>query len=188
MFLISKSSVLPVSLDLAKDHLGINGTDWDTWLTQQLKAAKREIEEETGKRIGTETWQEHFCRFPYTQYETMRLNLTPVSSITSIQYIQDDSFVTWSSTNYELYQPYNSAAYIRAKTTWPSNFAIYTRPDNVKITYVVGDDNNIDERVVAAALDLVSQWWTYRGENEANNREARNGYQRIISGLRNWDA
>jgi len=58
----------PVTLAEAKDHMRISDTNDDTYIPLLIKAARRRLEEETGRAFCTQTWRFVMDQFPrYTR-------------------------------------------------------------------------------------------------------------------------
>lgn len=147
--LITPATELPVSLDEAKAHLRVDGTDDDLLITAYLGAAVRMAEQATVRALMTQTWLLSLDAFP----SVLELTRTPVVSITSLVY--DDitgTPQTWANTNYTLN---NADYYDVAKITpafgkaWP---AIRNQVNAVRVTYVAGFTN------AAAVPENIKSW------------------------------
>lgn len=82
--LITPPVSLAVTLDAAKLHLRMSGTDEDAWLTVAIKAATAAAEQHTGRRFLTQTWEAVYDAFPDVGVE---LGLAPVQAVLSVKYL-----------------------------------------------------------------------------------------------------
>ena len=90
----------PVTTAEAKLHLRVDITDDDTLIANLVAAARRWIEDVTGIRMVTQTWNYYLDEFPDDSSE-IKLPIGPVASLTSIKYTDTaDTVTTWAATNY----------------------------------------------------------------------------------------
>jgi uncharacterized phiE125 gp8 family phage protein len=85
--LVAAPSTEPVDLTEAKDHLRIDDTASDTWLTDKIAAARAHFEDVTGQLLVTQTIDWILDAFPL---ETLVLPRAPVASVTSIKHLDAD--------------------------------------------------------------------------------------------------
>ncbi len=78
---ITPPAVTPVSLDTAKEHLRVDGTDEDNLITLQLKAATMRAENITGRALITQQLEERF-RCAAGEVELTRWPVQSVQSVT----------------------------------------------------------------------------------------------------------
>ncbi|RDK01440.1 head-tail connector protein [Paraburkholderia lacunae] len=79
--IITPPAQTPVSLDTAKEHLRVDGSDDDDLITLYLKAATRRAEDITGRALITQTVEELFVRV----CREVELTRWPVQSIESVK-------------------------------------------------------------------------------------------------------
>lgn len=140
-------ALTPVSIDLVKRHLRIDGTDDDLLLTMYIQAATSRLEGVGGVIDGhafiTQTWQEIFPQFP-TSSDVFGLALRPVQSIVSISlYDELNNVVALDTGNYALLTD-EQGAYVSLQVNgaWPT---VFSREDAITITYVAGYGNHPDD-------------------------------------------
>lgn len=103
--LITPPSEEPVSVAEARAQCRIIGADEDSLLALYITAARQACEAKTGRKLVTQTWEQTFDLFPTGE---IRLDLSPVQSITSINYVNAEGVTTaLSAANYVL----DAAAY-----------------------------------------------------------------------------
>lgn len=135
-----------LSLTDVKNHLRITATDDDDALRTFIAAIRRRTENFLRKSLVVTTWQYSIDAFE----SEMQLPMDPVSSITSVQYVDSDGVTqTLDSTGYQfdrkgrLKPSYNN--------DWPSTRDQY---DAVIVTYKAGQSHagNVDQDIKLAML------------------------------------
>jgi uncharacterized phiE125 gp8 family phage protein len=116
-----------------------------TILAGMVSGARQACENFTGRKLITQTlelWAEHWYEEGLSRCGRLRLPWAPVSSITSVTYLDTNGAAqTWSSvTGWEAVLPAGDFApraelYPRYGTVLPS---IRCRPDSIKVRYVAG--------------------------------------------------
>jgi len=95
----SEPAIEPLTLNALKDRIRITTCDFDTELTDLLKAARRQVEHDTNRRLITQTVILYLDEFPTG--DTIEIRQAPVSSVTSVQYVDEDvATQTLSSSTY----------------------------------------------------------------------------------------
>ena len=168
----SAPSVEPVSLADAKAHLRVDFGDDDAIIRSLIIAARQQCEERTRRALITQTHQLILDCFPGAVLEEalifggdpILLPRSPVLSVTSIQYVDDQGdTVTLSASAYrsDIYShvPRITPAY---GYTWPT-----TRPvsNAVTVTYQAGygpDPDDVPEGIRAAIKIMVGTWYEHR--------------------------
>ena len=82
VLLISPPAVEPVSLDEAKAHLRLTGTDDDTWLAAMIAAARIHVETATRRSLIDQTWR--LCLDAWPPGDLLVLPVGPVRAVTEI--------------------------------------------------------------------------------------------------------
>jgi len=137
MKLITPPTSEPITLAEGKIHLKIETADTteDVWIEDTLiPAARQMVEEYTRRALLSQTWELQMDSFNEIEYS---LEKTPVISITSVKYYDEDSTEqTLSSDNYILDQSNepNKIALAYDKS-WPSNRGF---TNDVKIRFLAG--------------------------------------------------
>lgn len=92
----------PVTLVEVKDYSDVDGTEFDDVLNRLIPAATRDAEDATERTFITTTWTMKLDGFP-SGGEAIVVLRPPLSSVTSVQYIDaDGSTQTWSSSSYDV--------------------------------------------------------------------------------------
>lgn len=152
----------PVSLTEAKKWLEVDDNRHDTTIADLITAARLYAEQETGRKLVTQTIVEYFDRLPANG--CLELSFSPVSSITSFEYRDDvdGTYQTFSTSDYEK-NTVNEPARIELNedSSWP-DYGEYINP--IKVTYVAGYGGSevVDERIKAGIKMLVSYWFDNR--------------------------
>lgn len=148
----------PISLTEAKDYLKVTTTAHNDLITMLIQAAREEVEIYTGKRLVTQTIAQYFEGFPSKSYFTIAVS--PVQSITSIQYYDTDNVLqTLSSSDYILDGNSTPARIgLNLDATWP---ATASRLKAVTVTYVAGYGNAaaVPARIKEAMYLAIADWY-----------------------------
>jgi uncharacterized phiE125 gp8 family phage protein len=172
--LVAAAGAEPIDLTTAKAHLRVISTAEDTLITSLSKAAREDVENYTGRSLIATTWKQSGAAFA----DAIELLKSPVSSITSIQYVDEAGATqTLSASVYRLVTSSDPAAAAPARVelvdgeSWP---AVAVRPDAVRITFVAGYANAaaVPPSIVAAILLVLGDLYENR---EGQGRE--NTYQ-----------
>lgn len=178
----------PLSLDDAKDHLGImaDETGEDDKILSYISAARAVVESQSGLQLLTATYDVYFDRFE----SEMVIHKSPIQSITSIKYIDTDGVEqTISASDYKLNDvrkfPSIKAAYGKS---WPSTRC----EDNaVVIRFVSGFTSStlVPDQAIHAIKLLIRQWY-----DSPNNVEIGHGVKTLpfavkvlINQIKVWD-
>lgn len=94
----------PLSLQEAKGHLRVDGTDEDVLISSQIEAVRLHVEGRggwLGRALITQTWEWRLDRFPVGPQPMLKVPLPPLQSVSQIQYIDTAGVLqTWSSALY----------------------------------------------------------------------------------------
>ena len=134
MIVIIEPGEEPVSLVEAKLHCKIDGTDDDGLVAVLITAARKQCEHILGRVLVTQTLEMALDAFPSSE---IKLEATPVQSITSVKYIDTTGTgQTISPTNYTL-DLYGIIHWIlpAASYDWPATDNV---ANAVKIRFVAG--------------------------------------------------
>lgn len=154
----------PITLEQAKEHLHITGTDQDAYILSLVSVARRMCEQKTGRRLVTQTWNvfyDSFCDALCGRCEIW-LPISPVQSVTHVKYYDTANVLqTWSSSYYQLatgLQPRLAAVQGYA---WPST---YVRMQAVEIRVVAGygEPDAVPEDLVQWMLLHIGHWFENR--------------------------
>lgn len=126
----------PITTAEAKLHLKVDITDDDTLIAGLVTAARRWIEDLTGIRMMTQTWNYYLDEFP--EESVIKLPIGPVASITSVKSTDSAGSVSTFSSGSYLKDLVSLPARIVLKdsASWPSNNL--QEANGVDIEFVAG--------------------------------------------------
>lgn len=131
----SEPAAEPVTLDSLKAALRILSCDFDEELSRLLTTARRQVENDTKRRLITQTVRLYLDCFPCGR--EIELRQPPVQSVTSIQYLDAEGAT----------QTFSAASYTTDLTTTPARIwrdddaywpTTDTVPNAVWVTFVAG--------------------------------------------------
>lgn len=123
----------PETIANLRAYCRVDSHEEDSMFASLLQNARESIEEHIWRRLITQTWDQYFDEFS----DPMRLELSPVQSITSIQYLDSNGTLQTLSTDiYELGDE-SGIGIVRRQynQSWPSTYGV---PDAVIVRHVVG--------------------------------------------------
>ena len=164
-----------VSLTEIKRHVRVDGTDEDLLLGRLAAAATQLIETRTGVPMSSTAFTMKLHSFPVRQAGLIRLMYTPVTAITSVQYVDEDGVTqTVSASDYEFD---GESGVLRPKEDidWPDTDEVLNA---VTIKYTAGASGSIED-LKSAVLLLVGSFYRYR----ESYGEPANGYIEIPHGI-----
>lgn len=133
MKVVTTAARRSVLLEEAKDHLRVDGSDFDVQLLSILAAADTAIELQTGRTLITTTRDAYYDRFSYM----MDVPAPPLAAITDVFYQDEDDVeqtVTSSIYREDIYSE-PGRIILDDGETWPD---IYPVPLAVRIRYTSG--------------------------------------------------
>ena len=156
--LYPSSSLVAVKLFLRVDH-----SSDDTLILELVKAAEETLKESLDLYISASTYIAYFDGFP-SDYAPIELWSYPISSITSVKYIDGDgNEQTVSSANYKTdlvgkparIVPYDSFS-------WPDTFSRY--PNSMYVEFVTGwtAPQTCPDDIIQALYLIVGDWYDNR--------------------------
>lgn len=193
--ILTQPTAEPVTTAQAKSHLRIESgvTDDDTIIGLYITAARKMVEQWTGRSLMTQTWQYFLDYFPIdeargqerwwdgsregaiTQFQSITPYIelpwaAPLVSITHLKtYDENDSATTFSSTNYfaDINQEPGRLT-LRSGSSWPSG--IFRQSSGIEIQYVTGyssdsDASDVPEDLKQAIKVIVAHLYEHRGDN-----------------------
>ena len=153
-----------VSLADAKRYLRVTHTAENDLITRIISAATGYVEDALGRSLIDTSWTESFQSWPAGGIVLQRC---PLDSVTTIKYYDtDDVQQTWSSDEYHVFTPRETAGVIHlgADYTWKSVYL--GRPYPIEVEYVAGygaASTDIPAPLVQAVYMIVDHWYRYRG-------------------------
>jgi uncharacterized phiE125 gp8 family phage protein len=134
--LITDATEEPITLDEAKDHLRVDGTDEDALIMAYVKAARRQCELISRRAFVTQTWELALECWP--DWYWIGLPYPPLQSVVSVKYIDSVGVeMTMAGTDYVLDTYHEPGRVVLGHgKIWPS---VTLRPGpSVIIRYVAG--------------------------------------------------
>ena len=165
MLLITAPTKEPVTLEDAKEQLSIQDELQDVNLARRIKEARQWAEAFMGRSLINQTWEMAFDTWP----GEMRLRRMPVSSITSIKYIDEtgaEQTVTASDYTLDTYSTFH-AVRLAYNTYWPNHQDI---TNAIKVRYVAGygaSGTDVPGPIREAILLTVGHWTRYQALAES---------------------
>lgn len=149
--LIAGPASEPITLAEAKLHLRVDSTDDDTLITGLIVAARQGAEQITGRALMAQTWELALDEFK----DVIRLQKAPLTSITSIKYVDTIGTLQTLGTDAYLLDDHSEPARIMPAygTSWPS---ARRQPNAVLIRFVAGYAN------AAVVPQELKQWMLLR--------------------------
>ena len=162
--LVTAPSDEPVTLDQAKLHCRVDGTDEDTLIQGYIGAVRSFLDYDDGvlgRAIVTQTWDASVVA-PGPD-GVIALPVTPVQSLVSIKYFDTNNIEqTLDLANFTLIATKWEAKIIPVTgVAWPDTF---DRHDAITVQYVAGfgDPDAVPEALKHAILLLVCYWYENR--------------------------
>lgn len=88
----------PLNVEEVKTFLNLTSNDHDAMLEMLIRSAREWAEKTTGRRLLSQTVKQYWDQWPTCEWT---LGATPCTSVTSIQYIDENGATqTWATTNY----------------------------------------------------------------------------------------
>jgi uncharacterized phiE125 gp8 family phage protein len=151
---ITAAATKPVDLTAAKAHLRVLHSDHDTEITGFIAAATAHAERLTGLAFLSQTWELVLDCFPD---EDIEIDLGPVTSVTSITYLDEDGAEQTMSASDYVVDTASRSGRINAPDGWPT---ARDTLNAVRVRFVVGTDP--DDDVKNAILLLIGHWYKNR--------------------------
>ena len=181
--LVTAPTVLPVSYADAKAHLRLPDDTESVLVSALLDAARRKVEDDTGRALMTQTWDLTLDAFPRDGIAMPREPLASVTSVkvTGVAGVQS----TLASTVYQV----NLAACPPSITladgqSWPSDLRANQA---IVVRFVAGygtKESDVPEPIRLAVLQLVAQWYAVRMAAGAPVPPPWMGYDALIAPYR----
>lgn len=175
-------AVEPITLENLKDRLRIGSTcEFDAELSLVLTQARKQVEQDTYRRLITQTVVGYLDAFRFVR--EIELRLAPVSSVTSIVYTdQNSASQTFASSRYAT-DLNSTPPRIVLKTNEEFEYTEESTPNAVAITFVAGYGATAASVPAAAKLAIVEYAKILWGGCEGSEMN----YKRLISSLQ-WTA
>lgn len=156
----------PLTATEAKLHLRVDHTTDDDLITSLIVAARQHCENFTGRALITQTWDLKLDAFP-SLGEPIRLVKPPVSSVTSVTYVDADGATqTWTSSLYRTDLP--AGTWAQAGRIEPAHGESYpeirqvSNAVTVRCVHGYGAAATVPDAIKAAMKLLIGHWYENR--------------------------
>ena len=178
--LITGPSTELVTLQEAKDHLRVSGSDEDDLITNYIRTARQIMEAYTDRSFIEQTFKQFFDKFPDEDY--LELTKAPLISVASVKYKLGGDELTFSNTNYEIDQSgIVPRIYLKYNSSWPS---VDAERNAVTVTFAAGYDT-VPAPIIDAAKLLVGHLYENRDDRIVRPGNARAAMPTTVSYLLN---
>ncbi|GAB4274634.1 head-tail connector protein [Thermincola ferriacetica] len=163
LVLITPPASEPVTVDEAKQHLRVDGTEDDAYISNVLIPAAREYCEGFQNRAYvTQTWQLWLDQWPETGY--IAIPKSPLQSVVGVKYYgTDDAEYIINATDYFVDNKNEPGRLVLAYgRSWPT---VTLRPANgicVEFEAGYGDIAKVPQKAKHAMLMLIGHWFENR--------------------------
>lgn len=146
-----------VSLSEAKEHLRVDHSNDDTYITTLINVATDVVEEFTRRKLATQTWNIYFDEFP--PYIDLQLGI--VRQIVEVKYYdQSNVLQTLPTSDYDIDLIAKPGRIYEA--TGKSFPQTYERANAVKVTFQVGNSAEVPSAFKAAILIIIGRYYENR--------------------------
>lgn len=153
----SAPAIEPLSIEDAKTHLRVTSGDDDVYISSLITAARKHVENYTGRALITQTWDLYVDQFPYGS-NSIVIPKAPLQSVSAITYVDTAGATqTLSSTVYTADADSEPGrVYLAYNQTWPD---IRTQQKAVKVRFVAGYGTDAEDvpTPIVQAIRLVLQ-------------------------------
>lgn len=162
--LVTAPSGEPISLTEAKNHLYVDMADDDDLIRGLIAASRQYAESYTHRALLTQTWDLKLDGFPC---DVLTLPMPPVSSITSISYLdQANVSQVWSTSDYLTDLPSGPKASPARITPaygvpWPFTLSVMNAV-TVRFVCGYGTAKQVPDGILAAMKLLIGHWFEHR--------------------------
>lgn len=166
----------PLTLDEVKTFLNLTSNDHDAMLDLFIRMAREWAEKTTGRAMLSQTIKEYWDEWPTGIFgETWELGIAPVTSVTSIQYLDSAGATqTWATTNY------TADVKSRPARIVPTDAVEYPElddaPNAVIVTYVAGVSSVSSVPATARAAMMQKIAFLYENREDIKINGVGSGY------------
>lgn len=168
--IVTQPAAEPISLEEAKDHLRVTGTDDDARIEPKIVAIRQWTEEFLRRRLVTQTLDWRFDFFPADEFD---FPVGPIQSVTSISYVDTagaTQVLSASLYQADLYAEPGRLAPAFAQV-WPSTREQFNAV-TVRCVAGYGDPPLVPRPIIAAMLMLLDASYDCEGEAEVKTTPA----------------
>lgn len=166
----------PLTLDEVKTFLNLTSNDHDAMLDLFIRMAREWAEKTTGRAMLSQTIKQYWDEWPTGIFgETWELGIAPVTSVTSIQYLDSAGATqTWATTNY------TADVKSRPARIVPTDAVEYPElddaPNAVIVTYVAGVSSVASVPATARAAMMQKIAFLYENREDIKINGVGSGY------------
>lgn len=157
---LTQPTALVVSLDQAKTHLRVDGSETNSQILDLIAAGTRTIQKEMNRQLLTATYRFDIPRFPCGR-QPIYLPLAPLQSVQSVQYYDtNNSIQTIDASNY-LVITSQEPGFVKLLPDYVYPMT-YNRPDAVQVSYTAGygsTGDSVPSTIKLALLMLLGGWF-----------------------------
>ena len=158
--LVTPATGLAVSLEIAKAHLRIAGSNSDDneYVTNLIRAATKSVEQAIGRSLGSQVYRLTLSDWP--ESGEIVLPFPPLVSVQSIQYVDTAGVNQTLAANQYIVNDDNEPATITPahEVEWPE---VQAQANAVQINYTAGY-TTVPEPIQQAMLLLMGHWYENR--------------------------
>ena len=171
-------AIEPITLEELKNRMRIGSTcEFDAELALILTQARKQVEQDTYRRLITQTVIGYMDQFEWLQ--EIEIRLAPISSITSVTYVDENSVTqTYAASRYTA-DIISTPPRIVLATNEQPEWTEQNTPNAVAITFVAGYGSTAATVPAAAKLAIVEYAKILRGGCDGSEAN----YKRLISSL-----
>lgn len=159
--LVAAPAAEPLTTAEAKEHCRVTSSSDDTYIARLVSAARRRCEQETGRRLITQTWDLKLSEFP--NGDLLELQLSPVQSITSVKYYDGvGTQRTWASAEYELLAGSVPRLALLPSYSWPAVQIGRAMPIEIRLVCGYGNAAAVPEDLKQWMLVMISGMYEKR--------------------------
>ena len=162
LVLTSPAALEPVSVVEAKDHLRVDHSDEDAYISSLILTSRLHIEAALSLALINQSWTWTFDAWP-KRSQSVTLPLRPVSTITGVSTLASDGTPTaMPVTDYELDGHHVPPRLLRTVSQWPKPGKSQA---GIEVSFVTGFGpaaDDVPQPVRHALLLLVAHWYEHR--------------------------
>lgn len=173
-----------ISLEDAKQHLRIDHTDDDAYITALIRAAETAVSERLERTLGVTTWDYRIGSEDICWGFDIRLPNPPLIEVLSVKYFDTDGAEqTYAPANYRAFGIGGRGGIrLTGGASWPS---LRYGPEAVTIRYKAGYAD-VPEPIRQAVKLLIGQLYAQRGEMVQENLTEDPAIKNLLAPYRVW--
>lgn len=188
--IVTPATTEPVSVQEAKEHLRVDGSDEDAYIGSKISEAREDVEDWTRRAIMTQTWDYSLDAFPKDK-DYIELPFGNLQSLTSVKYKGTDGAETTMTVTTDYLLETNGEQHGRIVLpygeTWPTDTLYPSNP--ITIRFVCGWTTAalVPGKIKAAIKMIVADLYESRGESVIGQTVVENKVvERLLASERLW--